>query len=811
MSALAQDLRHGLRLIQKAPGFAAAAVVLMALGIGANTAIFTVVDAVLLRPLPFPAPERLVRLWHVPPAKSFPGMSTFSVSPANYLDWRSQARSFSGMAAYGPRELTLTGGDRPEALTAGLVTSDFFSVVGVQPLLGRTFTRDEDGPGGGHVVVLSNSFWRRRFAADPRIVGRTLALDGERSTIVGVMPATLDFPAWGATDVPLWAPLAWSEKERAVRGIHDYNVVARLAPGATLRQAQAEMDAISARLARQYPADDQGWGAVVAALPEYLVRSVRPALLILLGAVAFVLLIACANVANLTLAKSLGRQKEMAIRAALGASQGRVLRQVLTESTLLALAGGALGLFVAHFGVSLILAFLATDLPRAVEVGLDGTVLAFALAVSLASGLVAGLAPALRMTGAELQETLKAGLGRTDAESGGYRTRGALVALEVALSLVLSVGAGLLVRSLWELHGVDPGFDPEGVLTMTVALPEARYPLPVERDAFAGRVLDRLRALPGVESAAAIDSLPMTGGSTQPIVVAGRAAELAAEQPEVAVRRISPGYLHAMRIRLRSGRDFTAGDRAGSAAVVLVSESMARRFWPGEDPLGKRLTLTFAPETSRQVVGVVADVKQEGLDAATPPTALYEPLAQAPWTRLSLVLRTGSARPAAAAPAAIAAIHEIDREESVQSVLTMDEILAETLAQRRFSMLLLAAFAGLALVLAAVGIYSVLSYSVGRRAREIGIRMALGAEVHDVLRLIVAEGMRPALLGMAAGLAAALALGRLLASLLYGVTASDPATLAAVSLLLLGVALLASLLPAYRAARIEPIRAIGAE
>jgi putative ABC transport system permease protein len=352
------------------------------------------------------------------------------------------------------------------------------------------------------------------------------------------------------------------------------------------------------------------------------------------------------------------------------------------------------------------------------------------------------------------------------------------------------------------------------VLTMTVALPEARYPLPVERDAFAGRVLERLRALPGVESAAAIDSLPMTGGSTQPIVVAGRAAELAAEQPEVAVRRISPGYLHAMRIRLRSGRDFTAGDRAGSAAVVLVSESMAKRFWPGEDPIGKRLTLTFAPETSRQVVGVVADVKQEGLDAATPPTALYEPLAQAPWDRLSLVLRTASTRPAASAalaPAAIAAIHEVDREESVQSVLTMDELLAQTLAQRRFSMLLLAAFAGLALVLAAVGIYSVLSYSVGRRAREIGIRMALGAEVPDVLRLIVVEGMRPALLGMAAGLAAALALGRLLASLLYGVTASDPATLAAVTLVLFAVALLASLLPAYRAARIEPIRAIGAE
>jgi predicted permease len=385
------------------------------------------------------------------------------------------------------------------------------------------------------------------------------------------------------------------------------------------------------------------------------------------------------------------------------------------------------------------------------------------------------------------------------------------VALEVALSLVLLVGAGLMVRSLWELRGVDPGFDPTGVLTMTVALPEARYPRPVQRDAFADRVLQRLSALPGVESAAAVDSLPMTGGSTQPIVIEGRAAGLASEQPEVAVRRASPGYLHAMRIRLLSGRDFTAADRAGAAAVVLVSESMAKRFWPGEDPLGKHLTLTFAPETKRQVVGVVADVKLHGLDSQTPPATIYEPLAQAPWERVSLVLRAAGQHPEALASGALAAIHEIDREESAQSVLTMEEILADTLSQRRFSMLLLAAFAGLALVLAAVGIYSVLSYSVGRRVREIGIRMALGAEVKDVLRLIVVEGMRPTLVGMAAGMAGALALGRLVASLLYGVTASDPGTLAAVSLILLGVALLASLLPAYRAARIEPIRAIGEE
>jgi predicted permease len=811
MNNLVQDFRHGLRLIGKAPGFAAAAVVLLALGIGANTAIFTVVNAVLLRPLPFPDPDRLVRVWHVPPPKSFPGMTTFSVSPANYLDWKRQSRSFEAMAAYGFRELNWTGGDRPEAVVATTVASGFFSAVGVAPILGRAFTPEEDRPGNGNVVLLSNAFWRSHFAADPNIVGRKLTLDGQGCIVVGVMPAKLDFPAWGATSSPLWMPLAWTEKERAVRGIHDYSVIARLKPGVDLRQAQAEMNAISSRLAQQYPADDQGWGAVLAKLPEYLVRSVRPALVILLGAVAFVLLIACANVANLTLAKSLGRQKEMAIRSALGASKGRVLRQVLVESILLALAGGALGLFIAHFGVKLILAFLANDLPRATEVGLDGRILAFALAVSLLSGLVAGLAPAWRLTQTDLNQTLKQGLGRTDAESGGQRTRGALVAAEVALSLVLLIGAGLMVRSLRALSGVDPGFDPHPVLTMTVAVPEARYPLPAQRESFLERVLQRLRALPGVESAAAIDSLPLTGGSTQPIAIAGRPAGLAAVQPEVAVRRITPGYLRTLRIRLLRGRDVASTDRMGAPAVVLVSESMAKRFWPNEDPIGRRLTLTFAPETQRQVVGVVADVKQAGLDVAEPVATLYQPLSQVSWPRLSLVVRTAASRPTSLAPAAIAAVQEIDRQQPVRDVAAMDEILAQDVSQRRFNMLLLAAFAGLALVLAAVGIYSVLSYSVGRRVREIGIRMALGADIHDVLRLIVIEGMRPTLLGMAIGLGGALALGRVLASLLYGVSASDPATFAAVCLILLGVAFLASIIPAYRAAKVEPVKAILAE
>ncbi len=810
MAQLDQDLRYGLRVLRKSPGFTAAAVVLLALGIGANTAIFSVVDAVLLRPLPFPDAARLVKVAHVPPPRSFPGMTMFAVSPANYLDWRRQSRSFESMAAYAPASFTLTGVDQPEPVSGSAVSADFFAVLRARPAAGRFFLPEEDQPGRGNVVVLSHSFWQSHFAANPRVVGRKLTLDGQGYTVVGVLAARFELAGWNPTEGQLWTPLAWNDKLRALRGIHDYNVVARLNRGVSARQAQAEMDTISSRLARQYPADDAGWGAVVLPLHGYLVDNVRPALLVLLGAVVLVLLIACANVANLVLARTLGRRKEIAIRAALGASRARVLRQVLAESLLVALAGGALGLVLAHFGVRLIVSFLA-DLPRATEIALDGPVLAFTLVVSLLTGIAAGLAPALPMTRPDLAAALKQGLGRTDADSGGGRARGLLVVAEVALSLVLLIGAGLMIRSLVALRAVAPGLDPRHVVTMTVGLSSTKYPQPAQRQRFFDRLLRGVRSLPGVESAAVIDALPVSGGgSTQPIAIAGRPAAIVAEQPEVAVRRISPGYLRTLRIPLLRGRDFAEADAADQPAVVLVSAAMARRFWPHEDPIGKRLTLSFVPQTSRLVVGVVGDVKQRGLEVTEPVATLYQPAAQAPAAWLSLAVRT--VPPPLGSVAAIErAVHEIDPGQPVQDVATMEDLLARSLAQRRFNMLLLAAFAGLALLLAAAGIYSVLAYSVRRRVREIGIRMALGAQLRDVLRLVLVEGMKPALAGMALGLAAAAALDRVVASLLYGVSPTDPATFAAVSILLGGVALVACFIPAYRATRVEPMAPLREE
>jgi putative ABC transport system permease protein len=805
---LTQDLRYSLRTLKKSPGFAAAAVGILALGIGANTAIFSVVDAVLLRPMPFAQPERLMRLLHVPPAASFPGLKTFSVSPANYLDWRAQNHVFERMAIYQGGSFSLTGRDQPEALSAAVVSADFFPLLRARPLLGRVFAAGEEQPGHDDVVILSHALWQSHFGSNPKVVGQEVVLDGRRHTIVGVMPAAFKTAIWYPTTVQLWKPLAWTAKERAVRGNHNYSVVARLKPGADRRQAQAELDTISDRLARQYPEDDKGWGAIVLPLQAYQVGEVRPALLLLLGAVAFVLLIACANVANLVLVRTLGRSKEMAIRGALGASRGRLLRQLVAESLLLALAGAALGFYVAHFGVALIVGFLGHELPKGIEVHLDTRVLAFTLAISLATGLAAGLLPAWSLLAGDLIRGLKQGLGRTDAAAGGRRTRSALVVAEVALSLVLLIGAALTIESLAALRRVDPGLDPHGVLTLAIGLPEQKYPEPRQQGAFFERVLERVRVLPGVEAAATVDSLPLIdGGSVQPIAIAGRPAAAMSEQPEVAVRLISPDYLRTLKVPLRRGRDFGTGDSLDRSAVVLISESMARRFWPGEDPLGKRLTLSFLPKVSRQIVGVVADVKMRGLRVDEPVSTLYVPMAQVPEGGMFFVVRTKT-RPESLVPAVTRAVHAEDRDLPVQEVATLDSILADSLSRERFNMLLLSVFAGLALLLAAVGIYSVLSYTVRRRVQEIGVRMALGAQVRDVLGMVVVEGMRPTLLGIVIGLAASLALGRTLASLFYGVSATDPVLFAAVALLLAGVALLASAGPAYRATQVPPSEAL---
>lgn len=815
MDTLVQDIRFAFRQLRKSPSLVAIAVITLALGIGANTAMFSVVNAVLLKPLSFRDPGRLVRVWHVPPAKSFPGMDRFSVSAANYLDWEKQNHVFERMAIYSYRAFTLTGGDKPVQVDACAVSSQFFQTLSTPPMLGRTILPEEDQSGRSNVVVLSFRFWQEHFGSNRDIVGHNILMDGKNFYVAGVMPLSFRYPEFAQ----MWTPMAWTDQERAVRGEHHYVVIARLKPDVSVQQAQAEMNTISSRLERLYPADDKGWGAVVVPLHEDLVNDVRPAMLVLLGAVLCVLLIGCVNVANLILAKGFSRQKEIAIRTALGASTARVFRQVLTESVLLSLLGGILGLACAPFGVRLITAFLGDKLPASIDVSLDSRVLAFTAVASVLTGILSGIIPALRLARKNLSQSLKEGLGRIDSDSGGHWTRSALVVSEVALSLVLLIGAGLMIRSLQHLHEVNPGFDPHGVLTMTVAVAQQKFLQPAQQVNFFEQVLDRARALPGVESAGVIDDIPLNGnGSHQPIAIEGRPTLEMSEQPEVDVRLISAGYMGAMRIPIVRGRDFNESDAANGPGAIIISESMARTFWPGEDALGKHLTLTFYPNKVREVVGIVQDVKLDSLAQTRPAATLYVPLDQlsvpslGAWRSfpMTLVVRTGS-NPASLTSAVSNAVQQVDSSVPLRDILTMNDVVATSLSQPRFDMLLLGTFAALALILAAIGIYSVLSYSIKRRVSEIGIRMALGARVNDVLRLVIIEGMKPTLLGVGIGAVVALVFGRVMSNMIYQVKPDDPFTFAIVAFLLAGVALAASLIPAYRATRVDPIVALRYE
>ena len=803
-----QDLKHAYRALRKNPAYSLAGILVLALGIGPNTAIFSVVNSVLLRPLPYPEPDRIMQLWHIPPQKSFPGMTMFSVSPANYLDWQAENKSFDAIAAYGFRSFAVAAKDRPEEIQAAAVAPDFFSILGIHAYMGRTFRAEECRPGNDHVVILSYNLWKDRFGSDSSIVGHEIRLDGQSYKVAGIMPAKFAFPDWAR----LWVPLAWTDTQRAVRGNHNYLVIGKLKSGANLQTAQAELDAISLRLAQQYPEDDTGWGAVVVPLHKQMVGDLQPALLVLLGAVAFVLLIACANVANLVLAKTLSRRKELAIRTALGASGSRIILHVLSETVLLSLAGGLLGYLLAQSGIGLIVQLLGDQIPKGMEITIDGWVLGFTLLVSILTGLLAGLAPALHSMKTSPNESLKQGASRGGSDFSGNRTRRLLVVSEVALSIILLVGAGLMIRSLWQLRAVNPGFNPTSVLTAEIATPRSKYSTPEQHLAFFNRVLEQTRALPGVKSAGLIDDLPLNGGgSNQPFSIEGRPVLPMSEQPEVAVRVISPGYLNVMDIPLVKGRDFTDADIAGRNSVVVISQSMANEFWPGQDPIGQHLTLTFAPEHAREIVGIIGDVKQDELSSNGHAATIYEPFMQNTESgNFELVLRT-TGDPMNQASALTSAVESVDSEQPVADLMSMGHIVDQSLSSQRFSMILLGSFAALALVLAAVGIYSVLSYTVERRFREIGIRMALGAVGKDVLRMVVLDGLRPTLLGVAIGLAGALALGRVVSSLIYGVKATDVLTFSAVSAILLLVGLVASLLPAWRATRIEPIRTLRDE
>ena len=804
IEGIVRDVVYGARVLRRSLGFTAAVVAVLALGIGAATAIFSIVSGVLLRPIPLPDGDRLIRVFHRPPAASFPGVTRFSVSPANFLDWQARSHSFDAMAIYGYGGATLTGGPRAEAVTIALVSPNLFAMLQARPAMGRLLVASDDRP-GSHVAVVSQSFWQSHFGGVP-LDGQSLSLNGDRYPIVGVMPASFEWQAWSVTGIPIWTPLAWTDEERAVRGNHNYNVLGRLRAGVTLTEASAELDAISADLAREHPVENTGWGATLVPLQNLIVDPVRPSLMILLGAVGFLLLIASANASNLILNRSLARRKEIAIRAALGASRARIVRQVIVETMLLSGLAAAVGVALAKGALSSFATVLSDQLPRAAEVTLDGRVVAATVAMAVIAGLMASLGPAIQTSRSRVQDALKLGLGRTDAASAGRQGRRVLVGVEVALSLVLLAGAGLLGRSVWSLLHVDPGFDAANVLTFSVAVPEGRYPTPAARSVFFDTALSRLRALPGVTNAAFIDSLPLTGGSVQPFTIVGRPAPAAADALEIAVRQMSPDYFRAMRIPIVRGRD-VAPDEPFS---VEVSESAARTFWPGADPIGQRMQFKFTPDATFDVVGVVADVRLVDLDrdAATP--TVYQWARERPWRSLTFVVRTAAA-PDSTTSAAVGAIAALDRDQAVRDVQTMASRVAAVTAPQRFEMDLLMTFAGLALVLAGIGLFSVLAHAVRGRAREIAVRSALGASAAQVTGMVVAEGLAPTLTGLAAGLVAALLLGPLLKSLTFGIQTFDPATYAAGTAVLLVVSCLAAVVPAWRAAHLDPLKVLREE
>jgi len=806
LASLVQDVRYAARMIRRGPGFALLVIAILGLGVAVNTVMFSVVNAVVVRPLPFPDADRLGRVWHVPPPAQFPGATRFSVSPANYLDWRAQNSVFERMAIYTEGGATLTGpGQEPEAIPEEIVSAEFFEVLGMNPLLGRLFRPGDDQSGTDDVVIIRESLWRTRYGADPALVGRSITVDGRPRTVIGIAANSPEAPR-----VEVWEPLVMTPQLRALRGIHDFQVVARLKPEIPVERAQSEMSTISKRLEQQYPVDNTGWGALVVPLQDDIVGDSKTALLVLLGAVGFVMLIASANLANLLLAKTAGRSKEIAVRTALGANRRRVVQQILCETVLLGVISGAVGLLLAQVSMAAIVNYITGTIPRTSEIQLDARVLLFTLGVSLVAGVIAGLAPAWRLTRPNIQGTLNQGLTRTATGSHDRRLRNGLVVSEVALALVLLVGAGLLIRTVGSLRAIDPGFDRQNVLAVLLAPPNAKYPGPGDRARLTKQVVERLHVLPGVQAASAIDSLPVTGGSTQPVSIEGRPETVMSKQPEVAVRRMMPGYLRTTGMRLIAGRDFSDADTADSQPVAVISEAMARQFWANENPLGKRLTLTFRPGVVREVVGVVSDVKIRGLNVAEPVSTLYTPFAQSQIGLISLVVRT-SVPPRTVVTSVGAAVHEIDRDLPLIRVVTLDEVVGRSMSQQQFAMELLGAFAALALVLAAVGIYSVLSWTVRQRVREIGIRRALGAPTEDVVRMVVIEGLKPALCGVALGLVSALALGRLMTALVFGVTPHDAATLSSVSIILTLCAAMATLLPAYRATRVDPVVALRDE
>ena len=802
-----QDLRYAARMLWKNPGFTAVAVIALALGIGANTAIFSVVNTVLLRPLPYKDPEQLVMVWEDASRQGYPRDTP---AAANYVDWRDQNSVFSGMAAIADNNFNLTGVGDPERLKGRFVSANLFPLLGVDPQLGRVFTAAEDQPGSQKVVLLSHRLWQRRFGGDPAIVSKTLTLNDETYTVVGVMPARFQFPE---NDDELWAPIAFSAEDAANRNRHYLQVIARLKPGVTLAQAQSEMTTIGARLQQQYPQSNTDLGVAVTSLHQHLVCDIKPALFILLGAVGLVLLIACANVANLLLARAAIRQKEIALRVALGARRWRLLRQFLTESVLLATLGGILGLAIAFAGLMLLRSFIPENISQAREIALDLKVLGFTLGVSLLTGFIFGLAPAIQALRMNQSETLKEGGRDSVTGRSGKRLRGLLVTAEVAISLVLLIAAGLLINSFLRLRNIDPGFKVDHLLTMKIELPQPKYEEFERRTAFYNDLIQRVQSLPGVQSAAVTTNLPLyRQGNSIGVRLEGKPEPPPGQELIVVTRVVSPGYFDTMSIPLLAGRQFNDQDTDKTTNVVIISETMARRYWPGEEAIGKRLATGRVRSDADwvQVIGVVKDVQQFELIAQPRPQMYISYRQPSFFAAEDLVVKT-DVEPASMAAAVRKAVWEIDKDQPISNIKTMEEILGDSIARQRFSMLLLGVFAGVALLLAAVGIYGVMSYSVAQRTHEIGIRMALGAQTGAVLKLAVGYGLKLVIAGVLIGLVAAFALTRLMSTLLFGVTPTDPVTFALISLLLVGVAAFASYIPARRATKVNPLIALRYE
>jgi putative ABC transport system permease protein len=808
-----QDLRYGIRMLLKAPSVSIVATIALALGIGANTAIFSVVNAVLLRPLPFANSESLMNVWET---DSVRGSKRGSASYPNFVDWRDQNHVFEHLSSYHTNDFILTGRGDSARLQGAVVNADMFPILQVSPVIGRGFLPDEDKPSeAGRVVILSQDLFQRRFNADPNVIGQSIVLDAKPFTIVGVMPRAFQFPVQN-DPVELWTTVAVDrEGEDPItdeRGAHYMNVIGRLKPGVTKEQAQAEMTQIGARLEQQYPDKNLHRSIGVEPTLEALVGDIRPTLLILLGAVGCVLLIACANVANLLLARAMTRHKEMAIRAALGASRMRVIRQLLTESVVLSLAGGTLGLVLAVWWSDLLVALGKQSIPRALQVGLDWRVLIFTLGVSVLTGVVFGLVPAIHSSKTALTESLKEG-GRSGGEGARRnRVRGVLVVTELAIAVVLLVGAGLLIQSLWRLRNVSPGFESQNLLTFAVGIPDVKYPTE-KQDPFYRDLVTRVQALPGVRSASAIIPLPLSGDMFRiSFAIDGRRVAKG-DQPSADFFAVSDDYFKTMGIPLVSGRVFTQRDSVNAPGTIIINQEFARQYFLGENPIGKRLkpgiSTTEKEADWREIVGVVGDVRNRNLSSELR-AGYFVPQAQVPFNQMSIVVRT-TGDPKALVTAVQNEVHSMDRELPVFNVKTMEEYISATVAAPRFNATLLVIFASVALVLTIVGLYGVMSYTVAQRTNEIGIRMALGAQRGDVLRLIVSQGFKLVLLGLAIGLAGAFALTRVISSLLFGVTTKDPITFAAVTTLLTVVALLACYIPARRATRLDPLSALRYE